>query len=153
MEIQWRLPVDAYGTVDWQTLGHGAFEITQGGLVNRLVRIAIGVLAMSQAASGTASADEPLGQPVVTTTFGLGAGPMPDVATDPSTHRAYVTSQGDDSLYVADPTSGVATIKVGPAPGFVAVDPATQTAYVTIGNSVFGSRHRNRIDHRHHPGR
>ena len=48
---------------------------------------------------------------MVTTTFGLGAGPMPDVATDPSTHRAYVTSKGDDSLYVADPTSRVTTIK------------------------------------------
>ncbi|HET9648950.1 MAG TPA: hypothetical protein VFP34_12090 [Microlunatus sp.] len=30
---------------------------------------------------------------MITTTFGLGA-------TDPSTHRAYGTSQGDDSLYV-----------------------------------------------------
>jgi DNA-binding beta-propeller fold protein YncE len=101
--------------------------------VNRLADIAIAVLATSLASPGIASADEPLGQPTVTTTFGLGAGPMPDVATDPSTHRAYVTSQGDDSLYVAGPTSRVATIKVGPAPDFAAVDPATQTAYVTSG--------------------
>jgi uncharacterized membrane protein len=91
-------------TVDWQTFGQGALEI-RGDFVNRLAGIAIGVLAMSLAAPGIASADEPLGQPMVTTTFGLGAGPMPDVATDPSTHRAYVTSQGDDSLYVADPAS------------------------------------------------
>ena len=41
---------------------------------------------------------------------------MPDVASDPSTHKAYVTSQGDDSLYVADSTSRVAAIQVGPAP-------------------------------------
>jgi hypothetical protein len=75
-------------TVDWQTLDHGAFEITKGGFVNRLVGIAISVLAMSLAAPTIASADEPLGQPTVTTTFAPGAGPMPDVATDPSTHRA-----------------------------------------------------------------
>jgi len=123
-------------TVDWQTRGHGAIEITQGGPVHWLAGIAIGVLAMSLAAPGIASADEPLGQPMVTTTFGLGAGPMPDVATDASTHRAYVTSQGDDSLYVADPASRVATIDMGPAPGFVAVDPTTQTAYVTSGPSL-----------------
>jgi hypothetical protein len=50
--------------------------------VNRLVGFAIGVLATSLAAPGIASADEPLGQPTVTTTFGLGAGP-----TSQRTHR------------------------------------------------------------------
>ena len=82
------------------------------------------------------SADEPLGPPVVATTFGLGAGPTHDVASDPSTHKAYVTSEGDDSLYVADAKSRVTTIRVGTAPWFAAVDPTTQTAYVTSGNSV-----------------
>jgi YVTN family beta-propeller protein len=76
------------------------------------------------------------GPPVVSTTFRLGTGPMPDVASDPATHRAYITSQGDDSLYVVDATSRIATITVGPSPRFAAVDSTTQTAYVTTGDSV-----------------
>jgi YVTN family beta-propeller protein len=76
------------------------------------------------------------GHPKVATTFTLGAGPMTDVASDQTTHKAYVTSSGDDSLYVADTKSRTSSIKVGESPGFVAVDPTTQTAYVTSGNSV-----------------
>ena len=47
-----------------------------------------------------------------------------------------MTSSGDDSLYVVDAESLTATIKVGKAPAGVAVDPNTQTAYVTGENSV-----------------
>jgi YVTN family beta-propeller protein len=47
---------------------------------------------------------------------------MRDVATDPSTHTAYVTSSGDDSLYVVDAESRTTTIKMGTAPVGVAVD-------------------------------
>jgi YVTN family beta-propeller protein len=100
------------------------------------VRFAVVLLAASLAACGTESSEASLGPPKVAATFNVGAGPMPDVASDASTHKAYVTSSGDDSLYVVDAESRTATIKVGKAPGFVAVDPATQTAYVTSGNSV-----------------
>jgi len=86
VEIRWRLPVDAYG-VDRRLADFRPRGIRDhGGPCEQAAGIAIGVLAMSLAAPGIASADEPLGQPMVTTTFGLGAGPMPDVATDPSTH-------------------------------------------------------------------
>ena len=96
------------------------------------VGFAIGVLS----ACASESADDLLGSPTVTTTFEVGAGPLPDVASDPTTNKAYVTSTGDDSLYVLDPERRTATIKVGKSPGFVAVDPTTQTAYVTSGNTV-----------------
>ena len=65
-------------------------ESIAGDVVNRAIGFSVGVLALGLAASGIASADEPLGPPVVATTFGLGAGPMHDVASDPSTHKAYV---------------------------------------------------------------
>ena len=67
-------------------------------------------------AGGTASADTMPGPPVVARTFDLGAGPMPDVASDPATHRAYITSQGYDSLYVVDAASRLSAITVGPSP-------------------------------------
>lgn len=76
------------------------------------------------------------GNTCLTATFAVGTGPMPDIATDPSTHSAYVMSSGDDSLYVVDAQSRTATIKVGKSPGFVAVDENTQTAYVPRGNTV-----------------
>jgi DNA-binding beta-propeller fold protein YncE len=48
------------------------------------------------------SGERPLGPPRVTATFDVGAGPLPDVASDPTTNEAYVTSTGDDSLYVLE---------------------------------------------------
>ena len=97
--------------------------------------IAVGVLTVGLT-SGISSADETLGPPVILKTFVVGEGPMPDVASDPTTQRAYVTSQGDDSLYVVDATGRVGSIAVGPSPRFAAVDSTTQTAYVTTGDSV-----------------
>ncbi len=38
----------------------------------------------------------------VSTTFDVGVGPLPDVASDPMTGKACVTSSADDSLYVLD---------------------------------------------------
>ena len=94
-----------------------------------------GVLVLVMAAcAGESGEPAPGPPPKVTATFQLGSGRMPDVATDSSTHRAYVTSSGDDSLYVVDAKARIGAIKVGKAPGFVAVDPTTQSAYVTIGN-------------------
>ena len=89
MEIRWRLQEDPYGqAVDWQTLGHGDMPSTRGDVMERAIGFAAGLLVMSLTAQGSASADEPLGAPMVATTFGLGAGPMPDVATDrPRTGR------------------------------------------------------------------
>lgn len=60
------------------------------------------VFTVSRVACGSESREVSLGPPKVTATFTVGAGPMPDVASDPSTHNAYVTSSGDDSLYVVD---------------------------------------------------
>ena len=50
--------------------------------------------------------------------------------------RLRLRSSGDDSLYAVNAESRTATIKVGKAPVGVAVDPTTQTAYVTSGNAV-----------------
>ena len=106
--------------------------------VNRIActGFAVGVVVLSIAACGTEPGEESVGAPKVTTTFSVGDGPLPDVASDPSTHHAFVTSSGDDSLYVVDAESRTATIKVGKAPVGVAVEPTTQTAYVTGDNSV-----------------
>lgn len=118
--------------------------------MNRFVAVS-GVVGLGLT-SGIASADAPSEVPVVATTFSVGAGPMPDVATDSSTQRAYVTSQGDDSLYILDGTGRVGRIAVGPAPRFAAVDPTTQTGRSRHPDAVhrergrrlgFGDRHRN----------
>jgi DNA-binding beta-propeller fold protein YncE len=78
----------------------------------RAIGFSVVVLAVSLAACGTESSEASLGPPKVTATFNVGAGWMPDVASDASTHKAYVTSSGDDSLYVVDAESRTATIKV-----------------------------------------
>jgi YVTN family beta-propeller protein len=106
------------------------------GTAARTVGLAIAVAVVTVTASGTASGEPALGPPAVAATFEVGVGPMPDVATDPSTHLAYVTSRDDGSLYVLDAERRVAAINVGPSPAGAAVDSTTQTAYVTSGNSV-----------------
>ena len=84
-----------------------------GDVVKRASDCRVGVLALGVQTSGIASADEPLGPPVVTTTFSLGVGPMPDVASTPPRTRRMSTSEGDDSLYIADARSRVAAIRGG----------------------------------------
>lgn len=91
----------------------------------RAVGFAVGLLALSLTACGTESSQGSMGPPKVAATLDVGAGPMPDIASDPSTHLAYVTSSGDDSLHVVDAESRTATIKVGEAPAGAAVDPDT----------------------------
>src|ERR1700686_753668 len=94
------------------------------------------VVALSLAACGSGPSQQSVGPPKVATTFSLGAGPMPDVASDPTTHKAYVTSSGDDSLYVADAKSRTPPIKGGSSRGFGAGAPTRQTASVPRANSV-----------------
>jgi hypothetical protein len=53
---------------------------------------AVGVLVVSLAACGIPSSEAWIGSPKVAATFGVGAGPMPDLAADPAIHKAYVTS-------------------------------------------------------------
>ena len=122
--------------------------------MTRLSAIVVGVLVLGLVVCGTASADE-LGTPRVTSTFGVGAGPMPDVAPDPSTHRTvvktiavgahpvaatvdsdahtvYVTNHGGDSVSVIDSETRAVTdtVPVGHGPQTVAADPSTHTAWV-----------------------
>jgi YVTN family beta-propeller protein len=97
----------------------------------RVIGFAVGVIVVSLVGCGTDPSAGSLGPPRVTATFSVGAGPLSDVASDTSTHKGYVTSRDDDALYVVDAESRTATIKVGKAPAGVAVDPTTQTAYVT----------------------
>jgi hypothetical protein len=56
--------------------------------VKKVAVVVAALISLSVPTSATTWADEPLGPPVVTTTFSLGVGPMPDVASDPSTNRA-----------------------------------------------------------------
>ena len=65
-----------------------------GGALPRVLGagFAVGVLCLGLTACSSESSDGPLGAPRVTTTFDVGAGPLPDVASDPTTSKAYVTS-------------------------------------------------------------
>jgi hypothetical protein len=55
---------------------------------SRVAGFAVCVVALSLAACGSEPSQQSLGPPKVATTFSLGAGPMPDVASDPTTHKA-----------------------------------------------------------------
>jgi len=73
-----------------------------------------------------------------TVTATIEVGTAPDgVAVDPTTHTAYVTNVGDDTLSVIDEDTGTvtATMGVGGGPLTVAVDPTTHIAYVTNGGN------------------
>jgi YVTN family beta-propeller protein len=76
-------------------------------------------------------------QLVTLATVPVGIAPT-SIAVDPSTGRAYVTSQGDDTLTVLDGRKRrvVATIRVGGRPTALTVDPALHEVFV--GN--YGSR-------------
>jgi YVTN family beta-propeller protein len=67
----------------------------------------------------------------VTSTIIVGTEPA-EVAVDPSTHTAYVTSTTDGAVSVINEATNTvtATIKVGTEPAGVAVDPAAGTVYV-----------------------
>src|ERR1700733_1697926 len=73
-----------------------------------------------------------------TVTATIEVGTAPDgVAVDPTTHTAYVTNVGDDTLSVINEATGTvtATMGVGGGPLTVAVDPTTHVAYVTNGGN------------------
>ncbi|MEV6771278.1 serine/threonine-protein kinase [Nocardia sp. NPDC051030] len=61
-----------------------------------------------------------------------------DVAVDPTTGMAYVTSFSDGSVKVVDTTSRavVSSIQPGGMPGRIALDPSSHTAYVTSGSGL-----------------
>jgi YVTN family beta-propeller protein len=84
--------------------------------------------------SGVASPGRcPLGAPVVTTTFGIGTGPMPDVATNSATRMLFNSNAADDSVSVIDikTRTVTATIEVGDRPGKVGTDPTSGLLYVS----------------------
>jgi YVTN family beta-propeller protein len=67
----------------------------------------------------------------------LSAGYAQGIAVDPRTQRAFVTNFGDDTVSVADTTSGhvVRVLRVGRVPVAVAVDVRTGRAFVTNNGS------------------